>query len=458
MAIDYADLFTDIGKLVKAANDFFKPATSGGTPDYPTLLGEIRGVFGANVAETLEGLEFDFNSLRSQASNSATGIATRVDARIRHKETILDELKKGNLGMDDLLREIFRDMIEKAESIERRQCRIGLSPNQTTPHGSDPGTSPAGDPFKTTADSTGNGTLSASLVLDSVTPPNPGWPVNPRYSPTNYPAATRLSELVTHNERVVFTCVQDESTGAPEGQEVFRGETDASGASEFDWRSLNLKRGSPPGTLALGNPGSGGLATLTTVQAGLAVANMNFESFINTNQPESWVVDAGVLGTNIRAETSTANVHRGDASLRLTTAATLHQDIIPGALVASKRYLFGFYLKTVGATAGSLVVNLTSPSGEFTPPVTAPGAPPRRGTNATEGGEIDLDLTAYGTQDWVWNECWINMPTVVPDDLRINIIYTGGTGDIYIDSMGFGPVVFLGGVGYALIAGTIPFL
>ncbi len=445
MAIDYTALFTDVGKFVKSANLFALPSTSGGTPDYPTLLAEIRtaiqtpitGKTGREIV--IEGLEAQFNDLRDTATSEASGIASRVDVRLQHKETILDELNKIDLSIDELLFEIFRDMLANTQTIELRVCNLGAG--ATTPSAAlvSPLTS-AGAP------AAGDGTLSANLFLDGVTAPSPGWPINIRYSGL-------LSELVVDNEKTVFTCISDQSTGSPEGEEIFRGRTDNSGINEFDWRALNLDR-TGGSNLPLGSPGSGGSLDLTTVQAGTILSNMNFESF-SVNVPESWTIDSGA--PNISQETTAADIHRGNSSMRLVTAAELHQDFIPGSLVGNRRYLFGFWIRSAAATTGRLILNIQSPSGAFTSSDPATTVPPIQGITATEGGEIDVDLTTYGTNDYVWIEGWWTTPAVVPDDLRIVFTYTGGNGEIWIDSMGFGPVTFLGGVGYAITANKTPF-
>ena len=450
MAINYTVLFTDVGQIIKGANEIVLqalPASFGGIPSYHKILSDIKANFQTpeSVTEVIQNIDAQFTTLRNQASSTSSTLGARADARFSHKETVIDELDKGNLGIQDLFLELFRDFGLAGESLAARDCRVG-----------DPGTTPHGANVSPATGSIGNGTLSGSLVLDGVTAPSTGWTVNPLYNPQNYPTSTRLSELVTHKERVVFTCTSDEASGTPEGQEIFRGVTDDAGSNEYDWRAYNLDRNS--GADALGNPGSGGSATLTTVQAGTALANMGFESFFNTNEPESWTILTGVPGTNIIAETAAANVHIGQSSLRLVTAAELVQSILPGTLIANKRYLFGFWWKADSVTAGQLTLQFESPSGTWSPPVTSAVAPPVNGVNATEGGVVPIDLTGVGTTGWAWAEGWINMPPVIPTDLRIKLTLTGANGNLYIDSMGLGPVTYLGGVGYAITANTTPFL
>jgi len=457
MAIDYTALFTDIGKLVKAANLFALPAISGGIPDYPTLLEEIRTAIQTPIVGppafsgreiVIEGLEVQFNELRDTSTSEATGIGARVDVRLQHKETILDELDVVNLSINEIIFEIIRDMFINTESIEKRNC--GLGTLLDVPHARVTNLTPTNTIPSLEA---GKGTLSATLHLDGVTAPSPGWPTNIRYAKGAQAGISVLSELVVDKEITVFTCISDQSTGSPEGEEIFRGQTDNSGINDFDWRALNLDRGNK--LEFLGSPGSGGSLDLTTVQAGTILSNMNFESF-STNVPESWTIVSG--DTNISQETTPADVHRGDSALRLVTAAELFQEFIPGSLVANRQYLFGFWLRSAAVTTGRLIINIQSPSGEFFPLDTVSNPPPRNFLNAEDGGEIDLDLTGYGTNDYVWNEGWWITPPIVPDDLRMVITYTGGDGEIWIDSMGFGPVTFLGGVGYIITADKVPYV
>ena len=448
MAVNYTTLFTELGKIVKSANQFVLPAlpgASGGVPSYPDLLNEIKTTFGTNTSQAIEGIDSEFDALRDSSSAAASSMSNRVDTRLLHKETVLEQLQKGELNIIDLLREIYRDMELTAQTIERRICNVG-----------DPGTTPYGANKAASSDSIGTGTLSGSLILDGATPPSPGWPLNRFYQNPNYPTQLTLSELVTHKERIVVTCTADESSGTAEGQELFLATSDPAGSNEYDWRAYLLDRGA--GTDVLGNPGSQASAQMSTVQAGQALANMGFESWVNTNEPESWTIRSGTPGTNILQEAAAVNVHRGATALALASAAEIFQPIIPGTLQALKRYLFGFWFKADSVTMGTLNMTFVSPSGAWTAPTPSPQVPPHNGTTATEGGTISLDLTGLGTTGWAWAEGWINMPAVVPNDLQAELTLAGGNGTIYVDSMGLGPVTYVGGVGYAITANQVPFL
>ncbi len=419
MAVNYLDLFEDIGKFVKAANQLRAVGitATGATPHLPSLETDIINMLGINGTERIgDGLHSVVEAFKDQFASAANDMADYVSARLTDRDTILNELP-GLQASDpqSVLVEIIRDMANLGAAATIKRSVVSLGVTQTP----------------TAIPNTGNGVLLLTKRLDGAASPSPGMPPHPLYKDVN-------SELVVPNDSMTFTCIQDSDFGGlPSGHEIFLAEGAAGRSNPMDWKS----------------EGSGVRVTMRTDNANdVLIANKDFESFqaattlsSQNNIPTNWTVDTGAPGTHLIQETASANIFRGNACLRLEPGSDVlfHQTIPFENLIPDRLYRASFRLKTDSITAGTLVAQIISPSGAYT----------------FAAGDIKtVSLAGVGTLNYGLHEWLISMPSNMPDDLRFQFSLTGLAGTaIWLDSLALNPVNYIGGVGYNMIAGSIPF-
>ena len=271
---------------------------------------------------------------------------------------------------------------------------------------------------------TNAGTLLCDATLDGYTAPSIGIASNPEYN-------GQLSELA-YVETFTAECTNDSEAGTSVGGETFRLTGEKRRTTPWDWQTT----------------GSGQGANLTSVQDAGNITNNNFETFTVADTPDDWDIDAGTAGTHI-TESSLGNAYHLTSALELSgdaalAAITLSQDITT-TFIPLKRYLFACYVKGVaGITAGRLLIRFED------------GAGAQVGTT-----EIDMNTaalaaqTAYGIESF-----YITMPAEIPDNIELVITFDGtpSAHSIQIDWLGCGPVTYHGGVNFALVAGSDKFL
>jgi len=272
---------------------------------------------------------------------------------------------------------------------------------------------------------TNAGVLLCDATLDGATAPSTDIALNPEYN-------GQLSELA-RVETFTAECTNDSEAGTLVGGETFSLTGEKRRATPWDWRT----------------DGSGLGANLTSVQGAGNILNNDFETFTVADTPDNWTIDAGTAGTHILEATSSGDVYHGSSSLGLVgdaslAAITLSQPITY-ALVPEKRYLFACYVKgNSSLSAGRLLIRFED------------GAGVQVGT-----AEIDMDTAALAAKTSFGIESFhCTMPAEIPDNIEIVITLDGTPSEhsLYIDWMGFGPVTYHGGVNFALVAGSDIFL
>lgn len=407
MAITYTDLFTDIGKFIKAVDLFQASAKSGGSsvPNYNSLLSEIQTrLESQGLQDVLEGLESTFNGFRNTSSSWAQTLSSKVQQRLLHRDTVINQLPGSIEGdIDRTLREIFVDMVAQAESINESVVAVG-APSFV---------------------GSGNGQLLSTTLLDGVTAPSPD--VQPFSFYRNVESAFPVP-----SETMSLTCTADEdSDGVPEGHEVFLLEGQPAPGSTFDWKS----------------EGSGISQEITTIQAADTLANRNFESW-SSNTPVNWTIESGTPGTDIIQETAAVDVHRGVSALLLDGNGTdirLVQELPLNIPSPNQHWIFACYIKAASITTGQLTLQVESPSGGYT---------------ASSSERILLNAAALGAiPNYTLHYFYLMTPASVPEDLRFVIRYDSTTtGQVWIDSMGFSPLYYANGVGWSLTSGSSQFI
>jgi hypothetical protein len=401
MAVNYTDLFENIGEYVQRTNDFVGLYSA-----LDTDLSEISSELQANGRyDVLSGQYEQFTGFKGQVLGWISSMKGKVVELLMHRSTVLEQLSLGgNVNLQTVLIEIFRDM-NGSQSVDANTVTVGSVTED-----------------KANANA---GTLLVGKVLDGVSQPHPGYLANPLYDGLD-------SELAGVSDTLVVTCTTDSETdNVREGRESFAFGGKPSNGDQYHWNSY----------------GSGGGSQITTVQGSGMLLNMDFEDF-TTNVPDSWTVVTGTAGTHILEEAT--NVLHGDASLELIGNASLAeikltQSVATGTFRPKKRYLLAAYVKGNGSiTSGTLTIQFEG-----------------TGYTASSGEKIEMDEIALAAQTSFGLEYfYINMPDEIPDDLAlvIKLNDTPSAHSIYIDWMGIGPVTYFNGVHLAMVAGEDNFL
>lgn len=382
-------------------------------PDLPELLDSIESSLnGTSRHDLLDGVPSLFDGFKDAVIAWSDALAGKVDERLIHRVTVLSELPGvGNsTALQDVLVELYRDMIDQAQSIKLNTVTLGSA----------------------TADSgnTGNGTVMNDKVLDGVSVPFDGGFANLEWKGTN-------SELCVASETMTLTCISDEDTdGLPAGEEIFLWEGEAQPDTPLGWKT----------------EGSGVSLSIPTLNAHNLISNRNFESW-SANVPESWDLDNGTAGTHISQETLASNVYRGDSAAKFSgdgAEATIQisQTIPLRLLTPNRRYLLTCFVRGSAAiAAGTLTIQFESPSGGYT----------AGSTEKITMSSSDLSTqTTYGREEF-----YFTVPNKIPDDLELVVKITGtltSAKDVWVDSLAFGPVEWGGGLNVAIVAGSIQFV
>jgi len=394
--------------------------TSGGVsvryidrPNMQTLLDAIETALNTSGRhDVLNGVNPTFEVYRDTLVGWASELSGKVDERLGHKSTILDELIGAGSFTDvqTLLGLIHRDMVDNAQDVLLSTVTIGA--------------------VSADGGNTGDGTVETDKVLDAVSVAFAGG------SPV-VDLRDVDSELAVTSETMSLTCVVDEDTdGVPAGEEVFLWEGEQAPNSPLDWR----------------NEGSGVSLEIPTLNSHSIIANRNFDSF-TANVPESWDLDNGTAGTHLVQESTAADVFRGESAVRFDGDGAqaeigISQTIPLRALTPGKRYKLTCQVQgQAGIAAGTLTIQFESPSSAYTA-----GASEKITMNAAALAA----QVAYGIESF-----FFTVPVTIPDDLELVIKVTGTlttAKSVWVDSLAFGPVEWGGGVSVVISAGATQFV
>ena len=413
MAVNYTNLFTEIGQPVKTINQLRGTTLSGGggIPDLPALQNALEAALVAGTNhEMLDTVDSMFVTIKDGMIGFGDLVSDWITRRLTQRDRVLEVLDGigNNTDVQSVLLEIYRDMLDQGETINRSTVTLGA--------------------VSADASNSGNGVVLLDKVLDGVTPPVAGSVPNILY-------AGEDSELAVKGETMTWTCITDEdSDGVASGEEVFLWQGTVLPVSPFGWRQ----------------EGSGVSVNVPTLNTHTIIANKDFDSW-SGDVPESWDVDEGVGGTDIVQESLTADVHRGTSALRFVgdgaTNPQISQTIPLRLLIPNRRYLLAVYVKADAAiAAGTLTIQFESPSGGYV---------------AAGSEQIVLNSAALSAQNAYGLEFfYINMPAQIPEDMELVIKMTGGLDagkNVWVDSLAFGPVVYANGINSAIVAGSDAF-
>jgi hypothetical protein len=403
MAIDYTDLFTDVGKMLKYINVYNGYAADAGIY---THFQAIAATLTANDRfDILSGLPEQYSGFRDGAIGWSNTLAARIESRFLHFSTVGDELPlPSSYSTIDVMRELIRDMNLNTQDVDASSVTIGSA------------TAGSGN--------VGDAQILTTKIMDGYSAPRRGMLAHPAYKDLN-------SEVACTAETMTLVCTSDSYSGTNEGREQFSLAGSSVGNSPFDWRVEGSGAGD---SLSVGN-GRG------------IISNGEFENFSTANIPDNWDVDAGVIGTHIAK--GTTGLKRGESHLIMLgdgALATIQvsQTITSGAVNPLRSYCVGMWVKCLAGTlAGTFVAQF-------------------EGTGYTAGATEKLSV-AFNTlstyTSWTYLHFFVNIPANIPADFEL-VLKTTGTLTlnkyVRIDGVMLTEVVWHGGVGFAIGAGATP--
>lgn len=494
MAVNYTQLFTDIGKMV-AAIDELRDTTTGDNspvPDLPALeLAIVTQLAASSRHDEINGIPPAFQNFKDQIAGMCEALGERVTSRLLNLDSVIVQLNStvNNTDITHALLELARAMIVDSESFNSSVVSIAS--------------------FTADSGNTGNGELFLTKCLDGVTAPGS------RFAPKSYYWGID-SELSVPTEIMSVNCIGDADTnGLTEGHELFLLEgKPAPEVGPYDWRT----------------EGSGTSIQVPTLNSYNMLTNRNFEVWLNA-LPQGWVANSGAGGTEIVQESTASDVYRGLSSMQLVGTSTnidLRQTLGINTITPSRMYMLGVAVKGSATIDGQLEIKFVSDAGDYsategtftgtsvdfanTNPDTLVGTwagsddwvsdgfrPGMRlqVASATVGGndgwytvqQVNGDTLTLAATDsitadtgdaaavitghvgivmeaadlqaqttWGFETFYFLAPPNIADDLQLQVTLTGGTtGDLHIDSLAFGPVVYGNGIGAAVLAGSTQF-
>jgi len=395
MALNYAELFEDLGKLVK----HYDLQKTDGT-DLDTDLAEILAVYqdALPILGPQGTLISSFASWKAQHVGRRAALAGIASTRLQDKTTILDELGWPGGSIDELLYRLRLAMVAASESINASVVTIGAVSAAAGNHASD-------------------AVLMTTKVLDGYMSPGrvSGIQIGaqPDYAGVN-------SELAVPSDTVSVECVADsERDGRPEGSETFT----VKGSKETEAHGVDPE-------------GFGDQGTLQGLHSTSLVSNGDFESGA-ANIPSSWQINTGTAGTHIFLD---GNAFHGAQSLKLLASGapasiSLIQSLPITQAKRNRLYCLSFwYLGEAGILAGDLSIYVQDGSGTIGSAVTLAPAVLSAATAWTH---------AYG---------FVLIPEYIRPTLNLHLIWatnpTSGK-TVRVDDIVFGEVSYFGGIGLA---------
>lgn len=394
-------IFTNIGAVIAAINECGEHVE-----DFDTRLDLIQDSFELAEMQTAEAPLIGYVTQAQQSlANAQYSMANLATLRLQDFASVVQVLGIPSSDMSQVIPALISQMVLDTASVDASTVTIGS--------------------VTAAAANVGNGTILVDRTLDGYSIPIGGGISHPAY-------LGRLTEL-SITETMKFVVILDSYA---DGQ--------TSGQESLIWN------GQPGliGTWSLGEEGSGQGPGLSTLQAGTILENMGFETWTVTNTADNWTLDTGTIATNFAQQTSGANVYRGSYSAKFigTGAAasiSITQPISATRVKPMQRYCCSIRYKASG-TDGEGVA--------FTVKLT--------GTGYSEGSTERI-VVAGGSlpTSWTLGYFYVNLPAVIPSDLNMSISFTGTPAvTIYVDDLGFSPVVWHNGVNAVAIAGATPFV
>lgn len=238
------------------------------------------------------------------------------------------------------------------------------------------------------------------------------------------------SQLAVPSELMTLTVTTDRDTnGIVAGHETWLLEGQPGPSGALGWRS----------------EGSGTSVSIPSLNSYDIITNRNFETF-TANIPNNWTAESGAGGMEFTSESAAADVFRGSTALGLngtSTDAELRQAVANQAISPDRWYRLTVQVRGDAAMAGAtLTIAFVSDSGGYT----ASSTEKIEMNNAALVAQVGAKSTWHEGFDWL-------TPKNIPDDLELSIKLSGATaGKVVIDSLAFGPYLYANGIGFAISA------
>ena len=235
-----------------------------------------------------------------------------------------------------------------------------------------------------------------------------------------------ISSQLAREEVMTLTVTQDrDNNGLPLDQAVLVVEGQPAPDSAFGWRS----------------EGSGSSMTLQTLDSYSTIQNRGFESWA-AGAPSSWTIENGTATVEIIQESTAADVFTGSYSLELagtSTDAEIRQAV--SGIIPNRMYVLAVAVKGNASADGTLTIKFVSDSGGYT---------------ASGSEDIVMNAAALQAQTTYGMESFYGLtPATIPDDLELMIQYASGTtASIHLDALAFGPLQYTNGIGFAIKSGS----
>jgi hypothetical protein len=404
VTLNYADLFADIGKLIKYYNLYYTVAQN-----QAGYVNAIETEFATDNQEAaISGLNPGaLNNWLNNYVNRRQTLAGYAQNRMQDPASVLAFIGATNSNMSTVMPLFITQMTNDTETINRSTTSIG----SVTASGAN----------------TGNGTIIPTLTLDGQT--NPGSRAGISF-PSHYLYAGLSSELCI-SETMELICSSDSYSGNTN-----------EGAEKFAWSGALAD-------VAYGVDaveGSGAIGTITAIHGntGKYLNNADFETFTVANTPTNWTT-TGTIGTNIFQNTTSGDFYHGLSALQLTgdgSTTTMGVSQLLKQCIPGKAYCCTVRIKSVASvSAGSLLINLT-------------------GTGYTSSANITIAHGSLPTS-WALYSFIAVLPANAPDNVALTIAWSGtptSAKSVYIDDIGFDAVNYGAGIGMIVVRGSTPFV
>lgn len=281
MAINYTNLFGDIGEVVLAVEEVEAMMVT----VEARRVTMITAFDNSGVTGLVNNINTTFDGIQAQLSSIVSSLISLADVRIRERETVIEELPAlVSTNRDSVIFEVISDMISNSETVKEATVVVGTPSlvSTNTPVGSLithdvlPGNKPPGSWFKTNRNMVG---VDTELPLD---------------------------------DTLKVLCTSDSQGSASEGSESFT----ITGILPEQQSPFNYNQG-----------GNKGKTSFSVANNASFISNF-FETF-TSDTPNGWIVQSGTPTTDFKENTTEFMV--GASSLELATLA--------GSVQASRLYV-----------------------------------------------------------------------------------------------------------------------
>lgn len=397
MAINYTQVFGDLGKLIARSNSYNSIAGTTLPADLLLLLNQF-----SNRWLSQEGVAAFYEGLKDNVVGWKQGVASFGSRRLLDHETVGKEMQLPfGAGIEAVRPALIAQMIRDGQTVEANVC--------------------AASAVSAASANKGNGSAWITTTLDGVNAPLAGGLATIHYE-------GRRTELCVPSETMTLECVADSGTDRLiEGSERFRW-YGGPAYPPLDYRTEGSGEG--PGV---------------QVSEGSALVQGGTLDDWASSLPSGWEALAGTAGTDWAQETTAANVYRGTSSVRFigggAATKTLGQTLSPQQFQSKRMYFIGIAVRASAAAADATFrLRFTG-----------------TGYSGLADEQVQLAGASFPTV-WTQYGAFISMPTPIPADWRLTFGVEGLPAgvDVYADSVQLKDVQYHGGVGLAVTPGAIP--